>query len=135
MIQSRVVVPKNHFFLVFNRSERFFHSTVFHESSCGTPFFNEYGRVFAFINSIYKMYFTYFYLRRILISKEHLQVLLLEYLVSPKSCSFGVLLTLMFFRGTDVFGSSYFLEDLFEASSFRKRSKFFSKHRFQSSFF
>ena len=59
-----------------------------------------------------------------------LQEWLSEQLLSPKSCSFGVLIVLIFFRGTAVYlfffsGNGYCLEDLFEASNFCKENVFF----------
>ena len=40
--------------------------------------------------------------------------------ISPKSCSFGLLIAWIFFRGTVVFRNSYCSEDLFETSNFCK---------------
>ena len=61
MIQSRVVVPQKHFFLVINPREQFFQRKIFHESNCGQPFLNEtlfLRRALATIKCIYKMCFT-----------------------------------------------------------------------------
>ena len=61
MIQSRLVVPKKHLFLVINRREQFFQSIKFHESSCGQSFLNGYAilrRALATVNCMYKMYLT-----------------------------------------------------------------------------
>ena len=72
MIQSKVAVPKKHFFLVINRREQFFQSTMFHESSCGQPFLNGYA-ISQRSSCNHKLYISdvfdrYFYLRRIFIS-------------------------------------------------------------------
>ena len=75
VIQSRLVVLQKHFFLVVNRREHFFRAQYFtkvvaaNHSSINTLFLR---RAFATINCIYKMNLTV-YLRRIFISKEHLQ--------------------------------------------------------------
>ena len=106
--QSRVVVPKNYFFLVINCREQFFQSKVVatNHSSMDTRIPR---RVFVTIRYIYKMYLTYFYLRQIFISNEHLLATSSKDLIS-----LNVLLTLMFFQGTVVFGNSCIQEDLFE---------------------
>ena len=75
VIQNRVVVLEKHFFLVVNRREYFFRAQYFRKvvavnhSSIDTLFLR---RALATINCIYKMNLTV-YLRRIFISKEHLQ--------------------------------------------------------------
>ena len=57
----------------------------------------------------------------------HLQRWLSEKLLSPKCCSFGVLIAVIFFRVTVVFGNSYFEEDLFEASKYICKDNIFFK--------
>ena len=75
VIQSRVVVLEKHFFLAVNCREHFFGAQYFRKvvaanhSSIDTLFLR---RALATINYIYKMNLTV-YLRRIFISKEHLQ--------------------------------------------------------------
>ena len=75
VIQSRVVVLQKHFFLAVNRREHFFRAQYFtkvveaNHSSMNTLFLR---RALATITCIYKMNLTVF-LRRIFISKKHLQ--------------------------------------------------------------
>ena len=42
VIQKRVVVPKQHFFVVINHREQFFQCAIFHEIIPGQSFFNGY---------------------------------------------------------------------------------------------
>ena len=77
VIQSRLVVPKKHFYLVdycINFREQFFFSecrvSLFYKSSCGQPFLN--GTCNHNFH-IYNVFDRYFHLRSIVILKEYLQ--------------------------------------------------------------
>ena len=59
----------------------------------------------------------------------------MEQLLSPKSCSFGVLFTLKFFRGTVGFGSSHFYKRIyFKHHVFVKKIDFFQNNTFNRPF-
>ena len=102
VVQSTVVILQNHFFLVVSHREHFFRAQYYakvvavNHSSIDTLFLR---RALATTNCIYKMNLTVC-LRRIFISKEHLQsyIWVAPSFFQEASCSNLVLSTVLYFK-------------------------------------